>query len=54
MKQMFDISEKLVSEQSVEIYGVRTINGEDFSWKYLSLISDEQVTKVYLFSDLER
>ena len=26
MKQMFDISEKLVSEQSDEIYGVKTIN----------------------------
>ena len=26
MKQMFDISEKLISEQSDEIYGVYTIN----------------------------
>ena len=26
MKQMFDISEKLVSEQSDEIHGVKTIN----------------------------
>ena len=57
MKQMFDISEKLVSEQSDEIYGVKTINWEDSSWKYLSLIGDEQVislqrTKVYVFSDL--
>ena len=26
MKQMFDISEKLISEQSDEIYGVKTIN----------------------------
>ena len=55
MKQMFDISEKLVSEQD-EIYGVKTINWEDYSWKYLSLIGDEQVislqrTKVYVFSD---
>ena len=53
---MFDISEKLVSEQSDEIYGVKTINWEDSSWKYLSLIGDEQVislqrTKVYIFSD---
>ena len=43
MKQMFDISEKLV-------------NWESSSWKYLSLIGDEQVinlqrTKVYVFSD---
>ena len=56
MKQMFVISEKLISEQSDEIYGVKTINWEDSSWKYLSLISDEQVisllhTKVYVFSD---
>ena len=56
MKQMFDISEKLVSEQSEEIYGVKTIKWEDSSWKYLCLIGDEQVislqrTKVYVFSD---
>ena len=56
MKQMFDISEILVSERSDGIYGVKTINWEDSSWKYLSLIGDEQVislqrTKVYVFSD---
>ena len=56
MKQMFDISEKLISEQSDEIYGVKTIDWEDYSWTYLSLIGDEQVislqrTKVYVFSD---
>ena len=55
MKQMFDISEKLISEQSDEIYGVKN-NWEDSSWKYLSLVGDEQVisllqTKVYVFSD---
>ena len=55
MKQMFDKSAKLVSEQD-EIYGVKTINWEDYSWKYLSSIGDEQVislqrTKVYVFSD---
>ena len=32
-KQMFDISEKLISEQSDEIYGVKTIIWEDSSWK---------------------
>ena len=52
MKQMFDISEKLVSDLD-EIYGVKTIEWEDYSWKYLSLIGDEQVislqlTKVYV------
>ena len=56
MKQMFDISEKLMSEQSDEIFGVNPINWEDSSWKYLSLVGDEEVisllhTKVYVFSD---
>ena len=56
MTQMFEISEKMVSEQSDEIYEVKTINWEDSSWKYLSLIGDEQVislqrTKVYVYSD---
>ena len=52
---MFDISEKLVSEQD-EIYGVNTIDWDDSSWKHLSLIGDEEVisllhTKVNVFSD---
>ena len=56
MNQMFDISEKLISEQSDEIYGVNTINWEHSSWKYLSLVGDEKVislshTKVHVFSD---
>ena len=56
MKQMFDISEKLIVGQSDEIYGVTPINWEDSSWKYLSLIGDEEVislshAKVYVFSD---
>ena len=55
VKQMFDICEKLLSEQSDEIYGMKTINWENSSWKYLSLIGDGQVislqrTKVYVFS----
>ena len=55
MIHMFDISAKLVSEQD-EIYGVKTIDWEGYTWKYLSLIGDEQVislqrTKVYVFSD---
>ena len=55
LKQMFDISARLVSEQD-EISGVETIGWENHSWKYLSLISDERVinlqrTKVYVFSD---
>ena len=53
---MFDISEKLIAEQSNEICGVNTIDWCDSSWKHLSLIDDEQVislshAKVYVFSD---
>ena len=56
MKQMFDMSEKLIVGQPDVIYGVKTINWDDSSWKYLSLIGDEQVislqrTKVHVFSD---
>ena len=43
MKQMFDISEKLISEQPDEICGVNTIIWEDSSWKHLSLVGDEEV-----------
>ena len=55
LKQMFDISARLMSEQN-EISGLETIGWEDYSWKYLSLIGDEHVTslshtKVYVFSD---
>ena len=55
LKQMFDISTRLVSEQD-EISGLETIGWETHSWKYLSLIGDERVinlqrTKVYVFSD---
>ena len=56
MKQMFDISEKLIVGQPDEIYGVNTINWDNSSWKHLSLIGDEEVisfshAKVYVFSD---
>ena len=55
LKQMFDISTKLVSEQD-EISGLETIGLEKHSWKYLSLIGDERIidlqrAKVYVFSD---
>ena len=54
MKQMFDISEKLITEQSDEIYGVHTFNWCDSAWKHLSLIGGEEVVslsraKVYVF-----
>ena len=56
LKHMFDISEKLIAEQSDEIYGVNTINWEDSSWKHSSLNGDEEVinlshTEVHVFSD---
>ena len=55
MKQKFDISEKLISEPSDEIYGVDTINWEDSSWKHLSLVGGGKVislshAKVHVFS----
>ena len=55
LKQMFDISAKLVTEQD-EISGLETIGWEKHSWKYLSLTGDErsinlQRAKVYVFSD---
>ena len=54
LKQMFDISAKLVSEQE-EITGLETIGWENHSWKYMSLIGDERIinlqrAKVYVFS----
>ena len=47
---------KWYPNKSDEIYGVKTIKWEDSSWKYLSLIGDEQVisllhAKVHVFSD---
>ena len=55
LKQMFDISTRLVSEQD-EISGLETTGWENHSRKYLSLIGDERIinlqrTKVYVFSD---
>ena len=43
MKQMFDISEKFIVGQSDEICGVNPINWEDFLWKHLSSVNDEEV-----------
>ena len=56
MKQMFDISEKLIVGQSDGIFGMTPIKWEDSSWKQLSLVNDEEVislsyAKVYVFSD---
>ena len=53
---MFEISEQLMLEQSVEIFGVSQIRWESSPWKSSSLVNDEEVTslshaKVYVFSD---
>ena len=55
LKQMFDITAKLVGEQD-EINILDKIQWEENSWRQLSLIGDETVinlqrTKVYVFSD---
>ena len=52
---MFDISAQSVGEQD-EITGLGTIDWENHSWKYLSLIGNERIinlqrTKAYVFSD---
>ena len=56
LKQMFDISEKLIVEQSDECFGVSPINWEDSSRKQLFLVNDEEVishshAKVCVFSE---
>ena len=56
LKQMFDMSEKLIVGQSDEIFGVSQISWESSPWKQLSLVNDEEViglshAKVYVFSD---
>ena len=55
LKEMFDISAKLVAEQD-EMSNLETIGWDKHSWKYLSLIDDERIinlqrAKVYVFSD---
>ena len=53
---MLEISEKLILEQSDAIFGVSQISWENYPWKQLSLVNDEEVislshAKVYVFSD---
>ena len=43
---MFDISEKLIVEQSDEIFGVSPISWESSQWKQLSLVNDEEVVSL--------
>ena len=52
---MFEISEKLILEQSDEIFGVSQISWDISPWKQLSLVNDEEVislshAKFYVFS----
>ena len=56
LKQMFDISEQLILEQSDENFGVSQNSWESSPGKQLSLVNDEEVislshAKVYVFSD---
>ena len=53
---MFDISEKLIVEQSDGIFRVSQISWEDSPWKQLSSVNSEEVislshAKVHVFSD---
>ena len=43
LKQMFDISEKLIVEQSGKNFGVSEISWEDYPWRQFSLVNDEGV-----------
>ena len=56
LKQMFDISEKLIVAQSGEIFGVSQISWEDSLWEQLSLVNDEEIislshAQAHVFSD---
>ena len=56
LKQMSEISEQLILEQSDGIFGVSQISWESSPWKQLSLVNDEEVislshAKVCVFSD---
>ena len=56
VKKIFEISERLISEQSDDIFGVSQISLESCPWKHLSLVNDEEVislshAKVYVHSD---
>ena len=53
---MFDISAKLIVEQSDEFFGVSQFSWEDSPWKQVSLVNEEEVislshAKVYVFSN---
>ena len=54
VKQLFDVTKKLVSEQT-EIHGISLIDWQEKSWKRTILFSDRAIqlstAKVYVFSD---
>ena len=56
LKQMYEISKKLIVEQSDEIFEVSQIRWASSPWKQLSLVNDDEVislshAKVSVFSD---
>ena len=56
LKQMCEISEQLILEQSDEIFGVSQISWERSSWKQLFLVNDQEVISLFhaevdVFSD---
>ena len=46
LKQMFEISEKLILEQSDGFFGESRISWEDSPWKQLYLVNDEEVVSL--------
>ena len=53
MKQMFDISEKLIFGQSDEIFGVsgKVLHGNSYLWSMMKKSSVSRMQKFYVFSD---
>ena len=53
---MFELSEKLILEQSDEIFGVSQISWKNSSWKLSSLVNDEEVISLshrrFLYSQI--
>ena len=54
MKQLFDVTRKLVSEQT-DMQGISLIDWQEKSWKRTTLLNDRAVqlstAKAYVFSD---
>ena len=50
MKQMFDITEKLITDQSDEIYGVNTNYWDDSSWEHLLVMKKSSGSRAQGFT----